>query len=363
MTNAAAANVNTTDIEVPVTMHIESEPKPIEENPDLPPVFKDEVRDSIFAKRRAQLEAESDHIPAFPEPEPIAATPEPEPEPEPVAAAANAQAEKEKREFELLVYGQTRKVSEDELISHAQKGMAASQMFEEAARMKNEAIQIANAVKQNLQPQQVAQNNAPAAPQQQNPTEAVKDIAKRINYGSEDEQAKALLDLGAIFKSEVGRSQGLPQEQIVQIATHNAIAAIKSEQEQAILKSEFADILADYPLSVATDMIANQLAVKYQNEGVQKSRLELFREAGNAARDRYIKPSQVSQPQNVPAQNQPPVQAATVNVSNDKIERKRAAPKSLEAANKVATEAPPSYGVGVSSVVNQMRKSRGQPVY
>lgn len=363
------ANVNTTDIEVPKTVQMDDAPAPEPilpeaEEGELPPVFKDEVREGIHAKRRAMLEKEMTDQGL--EPQAVAKIEELPVEPEapkldePLPQVATS---KEDEDFLLNVYGQEKKYDlknasdREELKRLAQKGGAATQIFEEGYRMKNEALQVAQAIKQNLQPQaqpQVAQIDT----QQSLDKEKVKEIAKRMNYGSEEDQAAALLDLVAISKADTkGQAQALPPEQLVNVATQNAIAYIDARTEQEILKKEFSDILADYPLSMATDVIANQLAQKYQQEGKQQTRLELFREAGNIARDKYLKPVQA------PAQTAPTVQAAKVEISNDRIERKRAAPKPPAAANKIAVEPPPAYGVDVSSVVNKMRKARGQPVF
>lgn len=363
------ANVNTTPLDLPVTMKFEEapqavEPKPID-NDEPPPPFKDEIRDAIFAKRRALLEKEvedQENEPSEDLPEPVVAKSEPavtiHAEPAKPAVEPSVSENKDEQEkFILNVYGQTRELTKDEVIREAQKGLAASQAWQDAAQMKNEAMQIAQAIK-NMQPQQAAPQNTPQKTEALD-KDKVRDIAKRINYGSEEEQANAIQELGATIEAKVrGQAQSLPPEQLINIATQQAVSVIRSEmkteQEQDILKKEFADILADYPLSMATDVIANQLAQKYQQEGRQKTRIELFREAGTLARDKYLKPVQAPQPI---------AQAATVKLSDDKIERKRAAPKPPASANKVSVEPPPSYGVGVSSVVNQMRKSRGQPVY
>lgn len=359
----AEAKDNTTPLEVPVNTNLtevhQDVPKPIEnDNDEAPPVFKDEVRESIFAKRREQLEKEVSDQTLDTDEESEPASTQPATVIEKVAKSANEpiihENKNEQEKFILNVYGQERELTRDEIIREAQKGMAASQAFQEAARMKEEALAISHAVRQNMQPQQVAPQNTPQKTESLD-KEKMRDIAKRINYGSEEEQTLALSELGANIEAKVrGQTNVLPPEQLVNIATQNAIAVIKNEQEQEILKKEFSDILSDYPLSMATDVIANQLAQKYQQQGQQKTRMELFREAGNMAREKYLKPS---------VQTAPTVQAAKVDISNDKIERKRAAPKPPVSANKVAVEPPPAYGVGVSSIVNQMRKARGQPIY
>lgn len=358
------ANVNTTDIEVPQNMNMDvlPVPEPIRQEGDEPQPYKDEVREAIFAKRRQFLEDEmvaQGLEPQGKEPEPELAV-EKKTAPEPIAAVAEKPEPpvvSEQEKFILQVYGQPKELTKDELIREAQKGLAASQIFHEGHRMKEEALQIANAVKQNLQPPQAAKENPPQTSHSVLDEGQAREIAKRINYGSEEDQVKALQDLGASIEAKVrGQSNSLPPEQLVNYATQQTIAVIEARNEQETLKREFADILADQPLASAADVIANQLAQKYRADGITKSRLELFREAGTITRDKYLKPAEV-----IPETPATPA-APVIAVNNDKLERKRAAPKQPSAANKVAIEPPPAYGVGVSSIVNQMRKSRGQAI-
>jgi hypothetical protein len=354
------ANVNTTDIEVPQTMNLDAlpAPEPIKTEKDEIKTYSDPVREAIFAKRREFLEQEMIDQGLEPqskkdEPEPVATQAELEPivvvpvvKPEPT----------EQEKFLLNVYGQTKELTKDELIREAQKGMAATQIFQEGHRMRDEALQIAHSVKQHLQPAPAAKENPPQ-PQSIIDDSKALGIAKRINYGSEEDQINAIKDLGASIEAKV-RGQvpaALPPEQLIDYATRQAIAAIDLRTEQDTLKTEFKDILEDRYIAAAADAIANDLAVKYRQEGTPKSRIDLFREAGTIARDKYLKAAPAAPVEN----SAPPVMVVN---NTDKLERKRAAPKPPVAANKVAVEPPPAYGVGVSSIVNQMRKARGQPV-
>lgn len=370
------ANVNTTEIEIPVTMQLGMTPTPAQIKPEgedgeVPPVFKDDVRDAIFAKRREILTKEmaDQGLEPSTQAEPPMAEQKTPLEAEiitppvveqPLAAAKTP----EEEAFILNVYGKEQRYNLkdpadlERLKQSAQKGEAATQIFQEGHRMRDEALQIANAVKQNLQPQPAAKENPPQATQPVIDKDKAREVAKRINYGSEEDQVNAIVELSAEIASKVrGQVTALPPEQIAQFATQQAIATIRAEQEQETLKREFADILADKPISSAADVIANELAENYRQQGIVKSRLDLFREAGTIARDKYLKPKVEA----APVQNQPPA-TPTIVVSNDRLERKRAAPKPPAAANKVAAEPPTQYGVGVSSIVNQMRKARGQPV-
>ena len=356
------ANVNTTNIELPQTMNLDTvqNPEPIKQENDEIKTFDDPVREAIFAKRRGILEQEmldQGLEPQGKEIEPEPAVVKTEEEPKPVAAKPYVKVEPTDQEkFILNVYGQQKELTKDELIREAQKGMAATQIFQEGHRMKDEALQIAQSVKQHLQPAPAAKENPPQSQSIVDDNKA-REIAKRINYGSEEDQGNAIKDLGAIIEARV-RGQAptaLPPEQLIDYATRQAIAAIDLRTEQDTLKTEFKDILEDRYIAAAADAIANDLAVKYRNEGAPKSRIDLFREAGTIARDRYLKAAPAAPVEN----SAPPVMVVN---NTDKLERKRAAPKPPVAANKVAVEPPPAYGVGVSSIVNQMRKARGQPV-
>ena len=358
------ANVNTTPMEVqqPPLLNLEPVPQPItpEGDDEAPPVFKDEVREAIFAKRQKMLEQEMVDQGLEPqrsdEFEPtIEAKAEPKIEAKPEQKPAEEFRTPEEEEFILNVYGTEKKLSKDQIIREAQKGMAATQIYQEGYRMKEEALQIANAVKQNLQPQQVVKENPP--PSQAIDKDKAKEIAKRINYGSEEDQISALMDFGASIEAKVrGQTPVLPPEQLVNAATAHTLAIMERRNEEDTLKREFADIISDQPISSAADVIANQLDKSYRDQGIVKSRLDLFREAGTLAREKYLKPKTEAAPATVAAPK------TEVKVSDDKLERKRAAPKPPVAANKVSVEPPPAYGVGVSSIVDKMRKARGQPV-
>jgi len=358
------ANASTTDFQAhdPNLINLSPVPEPIkpEGADDLPPVFKDEVREAIFAKRKQQLTDEMTAQGLEPQlqDEPVEKIiPEPKPEPKLEVKPLELAKTPEEEEFLLNVYGTEKKLSKDQMIREAQKGMAATQIYEEGYRMKEEALQIANSIKKNLQPQQVVKENPPQT--QVSDKDRAREIAKRINYGSEEDQISALMEFGASIEAKVrGQAPALPPEQLVNAATAHTIAIIESRNEQDTLKREFADILADKPIASAADVIANELNERYRGQGIVKSRLELFREAGTLARERYLKPAAEA----APAQ---PIAAPALKIetSNDKIERKRAAPKPPVAANKVSAEPPPAYGVNVSSIVDKMRKARGQPVF
>lgn len=344
-----------TELEIPSTMHIESV-EGVNTPPDNQPEGEihnpnKEIMDAIYEKRKARLLAEEATqlgeeikvLDPVPEPEPII---DPIPIEPPVIPEA-----KLPEKVSLKVEGKDIEVPMDTLITLAQKGMSADQRFQEAANQRQEAQRLMFAMQNTQQP------TAQPAPQpKDNFANIIPDIAKRINYGSEEEQHKALLDYGAAIEAKFrDENKSLPQEQLVHVATQNAISAIKFEQDQDTISKEFPEVFKDKHLSLLAGNIAGEKKLEaenhYRQTGVLKPLVDIWRESLAEVKSKYI-----------PVQSAPPVQAVPkIVVENDKIERKRAAPQPLVAANKTATETPPKHGVDPSSVVARMRKARGQP--
>lgn len=305
------------------------EPTPEEPVEGLPPVFEDKARDDLFDKYQKQQE-ELNAV-ATEEPVEVAEAPPeetPSETPEPVADTPEQPPE---TKYKIVVDGQSIEYTLDELLQQAQLGVGARKKFDEAAQLRQQAAlerqqvqQLMFASQQNSQPQPAANTQLPDIPETE-----LKDIAKRLNYGSEDEQVKALKDAGILFTKAAGQPNQLSPEALVQAATQNAMNAMTIQQENSIIQQEYKDIIADPPLAMATEFIATQLAQKYLALGQQISRLELMREAGREARERYLRPA-AEQPNS-------PVQP-TVVVDNGKIERKRTAPQPPAAASKISSD-------------------------
>lgn len=328
--------------------------------------FNDIIRDEIAAKRRAQLEEESEA--AAQESEIVEKPAEDAPPAESVNPPDNLEEAIEPaagsiKKYALNINGQNVEYTEQELIAQAQRGVGAENKFREAAELRRQAEALMFATQQNSQPQMPVNNNTP---QVQSPIEndALRDIARRMNYGTEEEQVNALREAGELFSKQTGRADGPTPEQLIQIATQNALAVIDTRNEQQVLSQEFPDIVADIPIAYATDLIAQQLASKYQSLGVVKSRVELLREAGAYSRQKYLQ-------RNIPSEQQNSSAPAQVKLSDDKIERKRAAPQPPSSASKVASDPNSSYGVSSAQALDEMRrrsfqaiaKSRGQQAY
>lgn len=351
-------------------MHIEAT-EPTEAAPENQPTNPNkEVMDAIYEKRKQRLLAEEAtqlgedlkipetpvEVPAEEKSEPPAADPQlaeaaTEPKTDPAAGA------KIPEKIPLKIEGKEIEVPMETLVTLAQKGLSSTKTWEEAAQMKREAQELMFSMKQNTQPE-AAPVNTPA---KTSLSDIVDDVAERINYGSKEDQKKALLDYGAAIKAELeGRSQGLPQEQLIQEATQKAISAIKFEQDQSTIAKEFPEVFQDKYLSHAAGIRSQELmqeSIKEsQSTGVYKPMIDIWRKALGEIKEKYI-----AKPIEPPAS---PVQSASkVIPMNEKIERKRAAPQPPAAANKIATEKQPQFGTDPSSIIAKMRKARGQPVY
>lgn len=386
----APQNPNTTDIQ-PIEMGLMEDtlPKEAPENQEAPELFKDEARSAIFAKRREMLErengiAESGLTTIEPINESTAEGVIKEDEqPLPLAASKNADSplretkkptavdsipeepvtEEPPKKYKILVDGQHLEYTIDELQQQAQLGVGARQKFNEAAQLRQQAALdrqqaeqlMFSASQQHSQPQQTV-NNQRTQQTTDIPETELRDIAKRLNYGSEEEQVQALKQAGILFSKNTGQANNFTPESIVTAATQNALAAISQSQEQEILKAEFSQIIADPALANATDFIARQLDQKYAALGQPKSRLELLREAGNQTMERYVKA-----PQSLPNSSVPNA-PITVETGN-KLERKRAAPQPPASANKVAnSQETASYGVPSAQALDAARSKAFQDI-
>lgn len=363
---------NTTEVHIPESGLIETSSDRESAQPGEA-TFKDDARAAIFARRKEFLEketgiAESGVISAEPiienaVEESAKETPSPSnpvaTESTPAAASQTPEetpleqsSQTESQKYKFVADGQTFECTADELVTMAQRGVGAGRKFQEASEKERRAEALALMFSpQNLQPQTA--NNQQT---QQQPLEVdenkLKDIAKRLNYGSEEDQINALKEAGTLFASNAGKTaQQLNPNEIVDIVTRNVSNALSANQEQEILKNEFKDILSDQPLAQATDFIAKQLDQKYAALGEQKSRLEILREAGLTARERYLKPAaSVSQPN-----SSAPATPTVADMAN-KVERKRAAPQPPTSANKVASDESQPYGVPSIQALDAARK-------
>lgn len=391
------ANVETTDIGVPEVMHIEDvtgrgagaspqEPRPEPTEADASTTQRvNDIRksqmDEIAARRQeamvreiglAEIMADEAREAAGLEPLPGAdATPTAPPVERPAQAAPpaatapvpGAAAQPAKRK--VKVYGQEIEIDEGQFDALLQKGVA----FDQAAR---EAAHYRKIVETGHQPQPVAQPQ-PQQPSQhvQQPTPAaaavdparIKEIQRRISYGSDEEQQAAIHDL--IVETAQQATRGMqPQvdpNRIVQVAVQQAKAEQVFENNLQTVAREFPELFEDEDLTLIAARKVGNLRAAYQQVGVQKSDLELYREAASHTTGKYLKPS-AAQP--IPtAQSQPPAQAAQPPASS-RVERKRAAPQPPASASQRAPTNADSYQApSPKAIVAAMRRSRHQPAY
>ena len=370
------ANRETTDLHVHQGMHIHADSQEPANNLEEKLTANDIARQNIFARRNEQMQKELDlgkimeEEAKAREPAPEApAAPEAASEPsatEPPAASAPAPTEAPAPPAQrvIKVDGKEIPVNEDELLRLAQLGFASNQRFQEAAALRQEAYELSQRTQQNPVTPQVAvppqASPSPTSTQILDEKEA-QEIARRLQYGSQDDTAKAIIDLGTTIAQRVaGRTQGPTPDQIVAVAvqeaTRQAQANIQFESNLAAVGNEYPEIFKDRGLSiVAADAVGN-LRSYYANQGVAKPEIVLYREACNYVRNRY--PSASPAPSPAPQEPSHPAAAS----APDKLERKRAAPQLPVAANARGTLEPSGPRAPTpSEIVNQMRKSRFQP--
>lgn len=356
-----------TEVEVPKTMHIESGPEgeaPEIEVTETPDPRKD-VMTEIYANRNRMIEKEfslaaklekGEEEPVEPE------EPEVKPVEEPVVEPETPAVEPEpiqQKKYTLNLNGRQVEMTEEETVRAAQRVLSADERFEQASQMRREAQMV------QAQPVAPAQVSRPAQPQQFDPMQIIddqtaSDLVRKINFGSEDEQRGAIRELGATIASGMGRAnQGPTPEQVVEVATQRALATIAFQNNMSAIATEYKDVFESRPLSIAAADTVGQLRLEYAAKGIQKPDLELYREACKSIRDQFIRKPE-AQPAEEPA---PTIQAVQSIPMTEKLERKRVAPQPPAAASKIATEQPKQKGYNPSSIVQQMRKSRGQSAF
>lgn len=345
--------------------------------------FVDHGRNSIYAKRQEQIEQEIDYVQTgLSSQEPIDGEPAPAPEPTPEPAPAEApQAESAPaaepapgepaaaqvatdpaKKFKIVVEGQPMELTETEMLTLAQKGVGAEQKFREAASMRKQAQEMMFGSQNNSQALQqqpnVQANNQPQQAQLAHISdEKLSDIARKLDYGTEEDRKSAIREAILLGQQATGRTEGPTPDQLISAAAQQAYQAMQLQNENTLLTTEFKDIVSDPPIAHATDLIATQLAQNYASIGVPKQRLDILREAGSIARERYLRPVQT---QNPPVQNNSVTPLTTVIPMSEKLEKKRAAPQPPSAASTVATMSQKEQVVAPSAVVAAMRQARGQ---
>jgi hypothetical protein len=171
----------------------------------------------------------------------------------------------------LKIDGEEREVPEAELIEVGkralQKELAADKRLEEATRLLNEAKQQ----RQTVQPPKDAAKPAVDA-----------DVVKAIQYGTEEEAAKALGDL-------MGRNSATP-EQIDQIVDQRVAQVMTQKDISTRFSTEFADVVKDPDLFEFA-----RAKVQRRLDAGEPNTWATYEAAGKEVADKFVKP-QVSDP-------------------------------------------------------------------
>ena len=229
------------------------------------------------------------------------------------------------------------------------------------------------------QPQFQPQAPVAAAAEEWKPDpERTRAFVKRMQYGSEDEANQAAIEYeqALVERLRAQQPQVNPQQIIdaARQATQQEIVAARQAQELErnlqIIGQEYPDVYGpNEPVSPELQMVyatraetaaftLGRLRQQYQMRGVVKSDLDLYRETSDIIR-RSIG-GVASQPTN--REPQAALQAAPIAaVDPSRIERKRAAPRALMAADRRSSsgESAPQY-MSNAEYIDQMRQRRGQ---
>lgn len=364
----------TTELNVESGMHIEADPKtgaiaasqvleeaPKGKEPDEQPEQtqkaeaeqpepqvnpRQAIMDTIYAKRADSFQKELDYAAAIS----MGATVDPikeeqtvEPERKTEAAKteeqqAPAAEPKPKETKQYTINGQNVNLNEAELQQLLNRFQAERQQY----------VQPQQPVHQPVQQQQRSVEQEPQD------KDRLKEIARKITYGNEEESTNALQDLVGLTIRNVQRPTGPTPDQIVQVATNNAVAQLQFQQNLNTIANEYADVFNKRSLTLVAADNVNSLRNKYSMLGVPKPDIELYREACELTRQELVKPSETVKPN---VESKPAAQPAQLQA---KLERKRAAPQPPAGANKIASELPSNAHPSGSQVVAAMRKSRGQ---
>lgn len=374
-----------TDVEIPENMHIESEPPEQGTGPtDTTPDPRKDAMQAIYANRNAQIEKELNlpasaddapqegDAPLEPAPAEPAITPAPAPSAEPAAPSTpqapatddpNPGAAQSKK-YQLAVNGRVIEMGEDDVVKAAQRVLSADERYQQASAMRNEAIQLRNQPPAQSAPvnDQTTQRQSQFDPMTLIDDKKADEFIRKINYGSDEEQRSAIRELGASIATGIeGRAANNPTpDQVAEYATQQALARINFQNNLQAIGNEFKELFLSRPLTIAAADTVGQLRTQYAAQGVQKTEVEIYREACQSISDQFLKRDDPPSPEPATAI---PVQAAQPATSGNRFERKRAAPQPPAAATMVATDNPKPKGFDPSTIVQQMRKSRGQSAF
>lgn len=356
-TGAIAASVVNEDIQKIQDKKKDDQPEQTEkaaaEEPKEIPDPRKAIMDNIYANRAKQFKNELEYAaqislgatnePAAddqPTAEPAKETPA-EPLKEEVVQQPKEQVEQPqvKAKKQYIINGQTVDLTEEELAQLATRSLQQQQIYNQQILQSQQPLRA-------QQPQQ-----QPAQQTNDADTERLRDIARKITYGSEDESVKALRDLTEHAARNAQRTNGPTAEQIVQAASQQALAQVQLQTNLDTIAREYPEVFEKRSATLVAADYVNSLRNKYNLLGVQKPDIELYREACQLARSEFKAPQENQQSD---TRKQP-----VVNVASTKIERKRATPQPPASVNKVLPQQIERAPTG-SDIVNAMRKARGQ---
>lgn len=203
--------------------------------------------------------------------------------------------------------------------------------------------------RQQSAPEPVAPVHVPAAA----PEIDAADIYQRIAYGTKEDGEAAVRELALLMQKQ--QAPAVDPNAIAQSVRVQLRQEMTLEQNLQTIAGEYPDIFNSTGLSRLAAIELHEARQEFAMRGVQKSDLDLYREACNRVRQ-VIQPGQQSQ--SAVGQPQAAIQAAP---AIDRLERKRAAPRNPTAVSRsagVALEAPrPPTG---SEIVDRLRRARGQ---
>lgn len=196
----------------------------------------------------------------------IAAAQAPKQEEKPVEEqpAAEVVEEQPAKRYKGKVDGQEVEFEEQAVIEAGlralQKESAADKRLEEATKAREEAERLRQRVEQTLQQAQPTQQKKPDQ-EVLLAKDGLRDIVKKIQYGSEDEAADALLEYGKKM-AVMGQSQSLTQAEL------NNLLDLRDAQKY--VRSEFPEVLQDQKLKVVFEATVNQKLAAGDNRSYQE---------------------------------------------------------------------------------------------
>lgn len=361
--------VETTELELPATMHIETPqidtaaPEPVER-----PLSPREIAMAKIVERRAEAyKAELDYGETLADDaretaghEALSNASDDAPTPSPSREAATAPPAappivEAPREHVVVVEGQPYRVTDEQMQHLASIGAIAIKAVQQDQQqpVPRQAVQPGSPQPYAVQP----------APRQLLTPDEARAFSSKMQYGSEQESAQALSEMAQIIAA-----RSVPAAPVVdpnQIARH----VYQQVNQQAVLERNLNQIGAEYP-EIFNNHTLSQLAALKLNEvrqrdrlfGIQKPDLDSYREACNIVRAELGSRAPMPQPAQEGANNpQSQAGANPIPATGARFAAKRAAPRQLATAGRVASsEQAPNRAPTASEIVNQMKRSRGQ---